>query len=132
MLLMASICAPACGGGSSSVTAPSSPQLTGTWTGGGFFTDSVLTLTLTHTGSLLTGTWTDMQPMGSGPYGTATGNLNGFNVSMTFHVGVDTPDCTFPIKVNAVVNTSGNQISGPYSTMNCQLLLSGNLHLTKQ
>lgn len=122
-----------CGG---SPTTPSAPLLTGTWTGPGFFTAGTLTLHLTQSGSSLTGPWTEIQVIDGvnygGPSGTVSGTVSGSSVSMTFLLGEETPDCTFPISATATV--SANQMIGTYSSVNvsCSIKSPGRISLTKQ
>jgi hypothetical protein len=132
------VAAAACG---TSPAVPSAPTLTGTWTGGGFFQscfdgvcqpNGTLTLQLTQSDASLAGTWTSTQFLGDGPSGTMSGSVNGSSVSMTFNIGVLTPDCTFPIRVTATVDASRSQMTGTYATVSCSLVLAGNITWTKR
>jgi hypothetical protein len=53
-------------------------------------------------------------------------------VSMTFNIGVATPDCTFPIRVTATVDANRTQMTGAYATVSCSLVLAGNMTWTKR
>jgi hypothetical protein len=133
------ILASACGGGSSP-SSPSTPSLTGTWVGTGFFPGAA-TIQLTQSGTSLTGSWVSTQTLppelgggtSPGPSGTVSGSVNGPSVSMTFVVPVGAT-CPFPIIVTATVN--GDQTTGTYATANSScsgsFSFTGNGSWTKQ
>ena len=110
----------ACGGGNSSPTAPTPPPFSfnGTWTGP--ITSNVVgpgtgTVTITQTGSSLSGTWATVYPdpmiQGAGSF---SGTASGMSLSGTLSPS-DPTDC--PYTINATV--SGNLMTGTYATFNC-------------
>ena len=126
--------AAACGGGNSSPTSPTPPppfSFSGTWTGP--ITSNVLgpgtaTVTITQTGSSLSGTWATVYPdptiQGAGSF---SGTASGMSLEGTLSPS-DPTDC--PYTINATV--SGNLMTGTYATFNCTGVDSGSIMLTKQ
>ena len=129
----------ACGGGNSSPTAPTPPPPTppppfsfnGTWTGP--ITSNVVgpgtaTVTITQTGSSLSGTWATVYPDPMIQGGESfSGTASGMSLSGTLSPS-DPADC--PYTINATV--SGNLMTGTYATFNCTGVDSGSIMLTKQ
>ena len=122
----------ACGGGNSSPTAPTPPfSFNGTWTGpiiSNLVGPGTATITITQTGSSLSGTWASVYPdptiQGAGAF---SGEASGMSLEGTLSPSVPT-GC--PYTVNATV--SGNVMTGTYATFNCKVVDAGSVTLTKQ
>ena len=130
----------ACGGGNSSPTAPTPTppppppfSFNGTWTGP--ITSNVpgvppgtATITITHTGSSLSGTWATVYPDSTfNTAGSFSGTASGMSLEGTLSPSIPT-EC--PYTINATV--SGNLMTGTYASFNCSGVLSGTISLTKQ
>jgi hypothetical protein len=129
MILCGVVClAGACGG--SSPAAPSQASFSGTWKG--TITSSLATgstpatLTLSQSGSSLSGTWNLVGPDGP-TAGSLTGGAVGSLVAMTLTPGVQT-QC--PYTVNATV--SNTRMTGVYASFNCTVVSSGSIDLARQ
>ena len=121
----------ACSGDSpTSPTGSSTASVQGTWSG--TITNSEYggrgpaRVTVSQTGSSLSGTWYAMGPYGADS-GSLTGSVSGSAVSITLSPS-DPTNC--PTKVTAIV--SGTSMSGTYAAFNCAAPLSGGVTLTKQ
>ena len=105
----------------------------GTWTGP--ITSNIVgiptgtaTVTLTQTGSSLSGTWSTVYP---DPMINNSGSFSGTASEMSLSGTLSPSDPTScPYTVNATV--SGNLMSGPYAAFNCTAVISGSISLTKQ
>ena len=132
------ILAVGCGGDSPTTpTAPTPPpppfSFSGTWTGP--ITSNVPgvppgtgTVTITHTGSSLSGTWATVYP---DPTINAAGSFSGTASGMSLEGTLSPSNPTeCPYTINATV--SGNLMTGTYASFNCSGALSGSISLTKQ
>ena len=119
-----------CGGGGSTPSAPSGLQVTGTWSGS--ITSNQVSgsgparVTLTQSGTTLTGTWNATGP-GGPDSGNLTGSVSGQGVAMTLNSSVPS-NC--PYTVNVTV--SGASMTGTYAAFQCTVAASGGISLTKQ
>ena len=128
----------ACGGGNSSPTAATPPppppfSFNGTWTGPiasnvPGVPPGTATVTITHTGSSLSGTWATVYPDSMfNSAGSFSGTASGMSLEGTLSPSIPT-EC--PYTINATV--SGNLMTGTYASFNCSGVLSGTISLTKQ
>ena len=86
------------------------------------------TITITQTGSSLSGTWATVYPDPTfNDSGSFSGTASGMSLSGTLSPS-DPTDC--PYTINATV--SGNLMSGTYATFDCTFAVSGSISLTKQ
>ena len=133
----------ACGGSNSSPTAPTPPpaptpsppfSFNGTWTGpitiaGAELPPGTATVTITQTGSSLSGTWSTVYP--TEPPLTTSGAFSGTANGMALQgtLSPSDPDlCSYTI--NATV--SGTVMTGTFATVNCTGSESGTVMLTRQ
>ena len=142
-MVLLSLALSACGGDNKNPIAPTPtpaptpapPPLpfsfSGTWTGP--ITSNILgpgtaTVTITQTGSSLSGTWATVYPdptiQGAGSF---SGTARGMSLEGTLSPS-DPTDC--PYTINATV--SSNLMTGTYATFNCTGVDSGSIMLTKQ
>ena len=86
------------------------------------------TITITQTGSSLSGTWAAVYPDPTfNDSGSFSGTASGMSLSGTLSPSDPT---TCPYTINATV--SGNLMSGTYAAFDCTVALSGSISLTKQ
>ena len=117
-----------CGG--SSPAAPSPATVAGTWRG--TITNSLgsgptpATLTLSQSGSALSGTWNLVGPDGAST-GSLSGNAIGALAAMTLTPSVAT-QC--PYTMNTTI--AGNRMTGIYASFTCSVVSSGSIDLTRQ
>lgn len=111
-----------CGGND---TGPSNLSLSGTWAGravSNMFGGINIQVSLTQSGSSLTGTWVSDQNSGQ-----LTGSVGGSSVSANL-TSADPRQC--PFTVTATV--SGSSMSGTYAAYNCTVADGGTISLTKR
>lgn len=117
-------------GGSSGPTAPSVLQVVGTWSG--TITSNQVAgngpaqITISQSGSTLSGTWNATGP-GGPDSGSMTGSVSGNAVTMTLQSSVPT-NCPY----NVTVTVNGSLMTGTYAAFNCTVAASGGISLTKQ
>ena len=115
------------------------PDLTGTWVGTIFHSvtgDGTITLNVSQRGPGLFGNWSSTFPRA--PFnvsGTLSGTLTGTPFTLFLRPAtpiVCGPDETLTgtLAVNATV--SGDQISGPFTILNCAGVLSGQVLVSRQ
>lgn len=126
---------PACGGGDKSPSSPSTPSVpnvAGNWAGpaqDSYVGAGQLALSLSQSGSALTGTWSSQYNVpGANNGGSLTGSINASG-SMTVTLTPSVPtSCPF----NATAAASGNQINGTYAAFNCSVAVSGTFGLARR
>ena len=124
----------AAGCGNDSPTAPTPFSFTGTWTGpitiaGTELPPGTATVTITQTGSSLSGTWSTVYP--TEPPLTTSGAFSGTANGMALQGTLSQSDldlCSYTI--NATV--SGTVMTGTFATVNCTGSESGTVMLTRQ
>ena len=128
------ILAVGCGGDSPTAPTPPPPfSFNGTWTGPIISNvpgvpPGTGTVTITHTGSSLSGTWATVYPDSTfNSAGSFSGTASGMSLVGMLSPSIPT-DC--PYTINAAV--SGNLMTGTYASFNCSGVLSGTISLTKQ
>lgn len=117
---------------SNSPTAPSYVSVAGTWRGtsadnliGG---GGQLAITLTQSGSSLSGTWSSVWPNpANNNGGTFNGTATGAGVTGTL-----TPSNPSNCPTSATAMVSGSTMSGTYATISCSVADTGSFTLTKQ
>ena len=113
-------------------TGPSSPSdvfLSGIWTGSLESMSGPVTarVTMTQIGSSLSGTWSvDATSFAGANGGRLSGNVNGFNVAFALTPS-DPLNCLFSV----AVRVTGNTMTGTYNTLNCTVVPSGTISLTR-
>jgi hypothetical protein len=118
----------ACG---SSPSSPSSSSIAGTWTGS--ITDSLLgpgsvRITFNQSGGPLTGTWSATFVNGAVTNGGSfSGSINGSNIS-----AILTPNDPLECPYNLSATRNGNTITGTYAALNCTVVVSGSVTVTKE
>ena len=138
---------------SSPPTGPSTPSVSGTWSGSitskpaslstavvpgartrppgaittGYAVDSdQARITLSQTDSSLSGSWSTTGPNGTNG-GTLTGFIDGSAVSMTL-----SPSSPTSCPYTATVTVSGNSMTGTYAAFNCTDASAGGIALMKE
>jgi hypothetical protein len=115
--------------GSSSTSSPTSVSVFGNYSGtlqDSAFGVGTIQLTLSQSGSSLTGTYEDQFTAGAGG-GSITGTVNGVSFSATLTPGVST---VCPVTLTGTINNGGSNISGTYSTFHCSAPETGSFNLT--
>jgi hypothetical protein len=109
---------------------PSTPSVSGTWSG--TITSNQVAgsgparVTISQTDNNLSGSWSVTGPNGPDS-GSLTGSVDGSAVSMTLSPSVPT-SCPY----TATATVSGNSMTGTYAAFNCTLPVAGGITLTKQ
>lgn len=122
LLTVLTACGSTGGGG------PSGFSYGGQWSG--TIQDSVagpgtVTVTLTQSSSTLSGTWQAAFTAGSNG-GSAVGTINGNQVVLELH-----PASVLVCPYRAILNRSGNTLSGNYTAFNCLDSVTGTVTITK-
>ena len=127
-LVLVAASAVACG--AKSPTGPSTPSLTGTWSGN--ITSNLSAgsgparVTISQTGNSVSGIWSVTGP-NSPDSGILSGSFDGSVVSMTLSPSVPT-GCPYRMTATVV----GNSMTGTYAAFDCTLPVAGGVALTKQ
>lgn len=120
------------GGGGNAPTSPSTLDITGTWKGScssSLISQTQDTVTLTQTGSDVTGTYVAVDQAGDSVRGTVSGTVSESSFSFAFNQ--TTPSCTGTF--NGSANISGNAMSVTFTGTDCLGTHSnGQCSLTKQ
>ena len=127
-LVMAAGCAP-------SMSAPSTASFAGTWVGSVNPTGAAtgrLQLTLTQSGSQLTGTWVITFPNASqNSSGTVSGGVtNGSTMSADLQSGGIPTSC--PSTVSGTLNATATEVTGTFASVLCGGGFSTSISLSKQ
>lgn len=130
--LILALLAPACGDDDKSPAAPSVPNVAGNWSGpvsDNYVGAGQLAMSVSQSGSALTGTWTSTyNTPGYNNGGALTGSINtSGSITATLTPAVPT-SCPF----NSTATVNGSQINGTYAAFNCSVVVAGTFSLTKR